>query len=1039
MAESITNKNRSLMYSLPFLQGLNTELNGIVDSSDFTKDELNVMIRGDNTRSRRPGVDFETNYTMSEQAFDVALEDLAFNSTEWTDINSPDESENYLATPYLVVQVGGKVLFYENRGLPFSQAQAFTLDLAEHRLDPEDDVSYKTEKCRFTTAYGCLFIASKAIHPILCRSAQEITTEIPDTPEEYPSGILPVTAFQGKHQRMGGWGGYVVTSLDGLKPIKKYLDAFYEFYIGGVRVGKFDYTGPCPNSYTMAQSFNSLSADIRRNLTAVPFESQAGVWTNPNTGWPNMTPYDFITIQAEDNSVRGLEVSVRLTGHAYKSGSWVQRDFRYNVNLTGGSARYRLQTKLDLVVRDTSYGAEDFLAVDENPKKLSYAHLYNLLNQGWTAELIGKFYQKSRPKEEAVNRFFPGNNLAQQYLKDGQLDAFKPEALINMTFGNTPAARGHFKLSFFNQDRNTIASLSLSMLAVVDAINDARRAASETGDDITLQGILETPFPVDPEDPAAQVPVVKPRKPYVTDLQEYAGRVFYLCDNTLLYSQVLAEDLTKASQCCSEADPTSEEMSDVIETDGGTLSIPEIGEGVKLSQLGPYLLVFGTRGNVYLSGTANNLFTATAYTKGTLPVAPTHAPHSFVTTEFGLFYWGSTSINMIGFGGDGLAPTDLSTDRLLNFYGRISKKQQENCKGVYSSSKKKVFWFYPSDESKPRRLDSVLVYDIRHNAFTPYKIATTAINTTTGEAVDINAPEVVSGLSLSVPFKSIKAYPLTAEGPYFEKRYTYRGKAGDAYTFTYYTTDEDPGVGSVVIQEGFNAPLTVDSVLSVGILKLSNGALAYRYPEGDYTQLVETDDNYEVTVDDAILLADDPIESEEFAYESSTLVCFSPSQGKITFGDFNSNLLRDWVTGDTEGNGYTFDSYLISHPMSASGYTTGGTRATDFAHNKNMPYLLTYFRRTETGKTINGGYVYPSGCIGSAIWDWKTAGNRGGWDAPQQLYRPNVNNLLFDGYVITKTNIRGIGRSFQVKLQSQGDKQFILEALAYDLLNDGRI
>lgn len=966
MAESIVNKNRSLMYSLPFLQGLNTELNGIVDSSDFTKDELNVMIRGDNTRSRRPGVDFETNYTMSEQAFDVALEDLAFNSTEWTDINSPDESENYLATPYLVVQVGGKVLFYENRGLPFSQAQAFTLDLAEHRLDPEDDVSYKTEKCRFTTAYGCLFIASKAIHPIMCRSAQEITTEIPDTPEEYPSGILPVTAFQGKHQRMGGWGGYVVTGLDGLKPTIKYLDAFYEFYIGGVRVGKFDYTGPCPNSYTMAQSFNSLSADIRRNLTAVPFESQAGVWTNPNTGWPNMTPYDFMKIQAEDNSVRGLEVSVRLTGHAYKSGAWVQRDFRYNVTLTGGSARYRLQTKLDLVVRDTSYGAEDFLAVDENPKKLSYAHLYNLLNQGWTAELIGKFYQKSRPTAEAVNRFFPGNNLAQQYLKEGQLDAFKPEALINMTFGNTPAARGHFKLSFFNQDRNTTASLSLSMLAVVDAINEARRDASETGDDITLQDILETPFPVDPEDPAAQVPVVKPRKPYVTDLQEYAGRVFYLCDNTLLYSQVLAEDLTKASQCCSEADPTSEEMSDVIETDGGTLSIPEIGEGVKLSQLGPYLLVFGTRGNVYLSGTANNLFTATAYTKGTLPVAPTHAPHSFVTTEFGLFYWGSTSINMIGFGGDGLAPTDLSTDRLLNFYGRISKKQQESCKGVYSSSKKKVFWFYPSDETKPRRLDNVLVYDIRHNAFTPYKIATTAIDTTTGEAIDINAPEVVSGLSLSVPFKSIKAYPLTAES-------------------------------------------------------------------------IDGEESYEVTVDDAILLADDPIESEEFAYESSTLVCFSPAQGKITFGDFNSNLLRDWVNGDTEGNGYTFDSYLISHPMSASGYTTGGARATDFAHNKNMPYLITYFRRTETGKTINGSYVYPSGCIGSAIWDWKTAGNRGGWDAPQQLYRPNVNNLLFDGYVITKTNIRGIGRSFQVKLQSQGDKQFILEALAYDLLNDGRI
>ena len=188
------------------------------------------------------------------------------------------------------------------------------------------------------------------------------------------------------------------------------------------------------------------------------------------------------------------------------------------------------------------------------------------------------------------------------------------------------------------------------------------------------------------------------------------------------------------------------------------------------------------------------------------------------------------------------------------------------------------------------------------------------------------------------------------------------------------------------------------------------------------------------------VLADNPIDSEEFTYESSVLVCLDVANMKITFGDFRNNLLKDWTAGDWNGDGYNYSSYLISHPMNAtetSSFT--GRRITDLVHTKNLPYLITYFRRTETGELTTGELIYPSGCQGSILWDWRTSGVQGKWSSPTELYRPHKNTLFENGYIINKTNVRGLGRAYQIKLESDEAKQFILEGLVYDLKNDGRI
>lgn len=1092
----------------PFIGGLNTELSGIVDSTEFTKEELNVMIRQDGTRSRRPGIDYEEQYKFCNEFLETDISNLAFNCIEWTDINSPDEAQTYEQIPYIVCQVGGKIIFFKNYGYPFSSSQQdFTLDLADYRLDATDDITYKTERCKFTTAYGCLIVTSKAIKPIMLRAAQKEETSY------VPGGALPSCKVScrirnGKSKHGNGRGYFYG----------------YSFSINGIVVKSV--TGPgmdhwFPTSTQLAATFNSLSSTVRQGIVATPAFADAvagrtgfvdrATGTEHKAGYNSEGPEDWITFTAPDGSglsYRGMTILLHLDYWTKGHGGW---HVDMQGTMTGGAA-YSAETGLQLTIRDTSTGAKDLLSIDTEPAKLSYAHLYNLLNQGWTPDLIGHYYVNS------TLTTFPGNNLAQQYLKDEKTAKFKPDKLINMTFGNTPAARGHIKLNFFEQDRNNTAVLATSMNNVVLGINKAYEAKG-VATRVTLDDILDLDFP-NARDPAKQVPVVKPRRDFVADTACYAGRIFYLSGDVLLYSQIISEDMTRASYCYSEADPTSEELSDVVETDGGTISLPEIGEGLKLQQIGSYLLVFGSRGSMFLTGTANNIFTATAYTAGTLPLAPTQAPYSFVETEYGLFYWGTTSVNFISVNEGGLAPQDISTSRILDWFGRLTDKQHEMCKGVYSSAKKRVYWFYPTDDATPRKLDGILVYDIQKNAFTTHQLASEEPDEETGAMFKITTPEIVSGLSIKVPFISYKEYPVNAKEDRVVPRYAWKeldgavryaarddtwlnepllneadelvaviaGYIRDVETDTKYIAYKKPTTAQYqYVGDGDRlviAPVDYEELTEVEAYVFHIDPDGKAYPFGtvieqsatevhwvnvvgvehtddlsedtvemlemvgltrdttaDTSVHIESDEDYEVIDDNNVkILADDPISTEEFTYESSILLCLDVANNKVTFGDFRNNGMRDWVAGNVTGPGWVYRSYLISHPLNASSLGTfSSNRVNDIVHAKNMPYLITHFKRTETGDVIGGGYVYPSKCQGSILWDWTTSGDAGKWDSPQELYRPNAHTIFNEGYIVTKTNVRGIGRAFQVKLESVEDNAFILEAITTNLMTDGRI
>ena len=104
-----------------------------------------------------------------------------------------------------------------------------------------------------------------------------------------------------------------------------------------------------------------------------------------------------------------------------------------------------------------------------------------------------------------------------------------------------------------------------------------------------------------------------------------------------------------------------------------------------------------------------------------------------------------------------------------------------------------------------------------------------------------------------------------------------------------------------------------------------------------------------------------------------------------------------------------------------------------------MPYIITTFRRTEQGETLNKKYIYGSRCQGSVLWDWNVDGDSGKWDARQELYRPNKNTIFSDQFIISRTRVYGSGRAIQVKLESVGNQNFIIESIGFDLFGDSRV
>lgn len=374
-------------------------------------------------------------------------------------------------------------------------------------------------------------------------------------------------------------------------------------------------------------------------------------------------------------------------------------------------------TRINLRIRDFE-GLEDNLKIDERPTALFRNHYYNLINQGWTDANIKSFADATgdlctltgQVGGATGSRTWPSNVdiMTVGIVTDsgGNL-TFDHNFIRNTFLGNTPAPKGHFILDAFNQDF------------------DEALDCPGTGNRIFVNRPEAVAF--------------------------HQGRVFYSTPNVqnkvggIFYSQQLISS-DRDGNAFQEADPTAEDINDLVDTDGGFLPMPGVGEIFTLREIGNGIAVIASNGVWFITGadgsglTATNIKLSKASTTGSLSAS------SVVEAEGSLMYFGIDGIMQITVNELGeLDVANITQKSIQTFYINISAASRRDAVGVYIPEQRKVFWGYRQAQaaSTPTAVsfDRFLVLDFEIQGFYKYSI---------GEDASQKLPEIV-GLSLVKP------------------------------------------------------------------------------------------------------------------------------------------------------------------------------------------------------------------------------------------------------------------------------------------------
>ena len=210
----------------------------------------------------------------------------------------------------------------------------------------------------------------------------------------------------------------------------------------------------------------------------------------------------------------------------------------------------------------------------------------------------------------------------------------------------------------------------------------------------------------------------------------YAGRTWYSgldggsYGSYVFFSQVL-DDPLRIGLCYQDADPTSEHISDLIDTDGGFIVIPEARNIQALVPMGQFLFIFSTNGVWRIFGDDGGNFRATGYSVEKVSDIGVNSRFSIVPVENEIYYWaigGIYKIMQAEVSGNYHA-INISQLTVQTLFFDIGSVQHRFVKGSYDPVEKKILWLYnrtPNDYESNYKYDSILILDIVLEAFNKY-------------------------------------------------------------------------------------------------------------------------------------------------------------------------------------------------------------------------------------------------------------------------------------------------------------------------------
>lgn len=375
------------------------------------------------------------------------------------------------------------------------------------------------------------------------------------------------------------------------------------------------------------------------------------------------------------------------SGNGWLFISGASRDLLY-LEYNASTGAVSIQSR-DIWVRDI-WGADDGLAVDNHPATLSQEHRYNLWNQGWADGKITA-YNTSQSN-------YPSN--AQQWFLGRKDDnTFDPAQLKEMEFGSTPAPKGKYLISPFNRSFWRISRTGITV--PTDADDTHPTTVEFAFQRIWLAGMQSK----SPPDTALS--------PNLTGM--------------VLYSRTI-RGTKDFNQFHSDADPTSEIDSELVDTDGGFVIIPDSGKIHRLLSLGASVVVLAENGVWEING-GDQVFTATNQQVRKISSFGAVAPRAVVGAESQAFYWSKGGIYLLAPDSSGqFAATNITENSIQTFYNALDLPTKRNAVGTYDSANKTVRWMYNDDpgytgNSFISRYNHELVLDLGLEAWYPNSIS----------------------------------------------------------------------------------------------------------------------------------------------------------------------------------------------------------------------------------------------------------------------------------------------------------------------------
>lgn len=219
-------------------------------------------------------------------------------------------------------------------------------------------------------------------------------------------------------------------------------------------------------------------------------------------------------------------------------------------------------------------------------------------------------------------------------------------------------------------------------------------------------------------------------------VESFAGRIFYAGlesaknSGVILFSRQI-ESLSELGECFQVNDPTSEDISDLLPTDGGVVRIPDAVNIKYLYAFGATLFIFADNGVWSING-VDNVFRATEYSLRRVSYTGMLSAESFAEAEGVPFWWSKTGIHTLQFDEVSGNPTEqnISLPTIQTFWDNIGSNSRSLVQATYDRLNKKIYWAYPNaTETNANKLNNFLILDIPLGAFYPWKVSDEASST----------------------------------------------------------------------------------------------------------------------------------------------------------------------------------------------------------------------------------------------------------------------------------------------------------------------